>query len=66
MRLRSHACVCEPFALASGINRMPLNLAALEPKPDARPDASAFGSPGPNKASVLDFAECVLLVQKAD
>jgi len=48
MRLRSHACVCEPFALASGMNRMPLNLATLEPKPDARPDASAFSLLGGN------------------
>ena len=38
-------CVtCEPFALASGLNKMSLNLATPEPKPDARPDASAFGS----------------------
>ena len=66
MRLRSHAYACEPFTLASGMNRMPLNPATCVPKPDVRPDASAFGSPGPNKASVLDFAECVLLVQKAD
>ena len=33
----------EPFALASGPNKMSHNLAILAPKP-ARPDASAFGS----------------------
>ena len=39
---------CEPNALASGINRMLLDLAAPGPKPDATPDASAFGSQEPN------------------
>ena len=33
----------EPFALASGINRLPLDLAPGA-KPDATPDASAFSS----------------------
>ena len=49
---------CEPFALASGLDKMSLNLAMTDPKPDARPvlsrgsssgtllmpDVSAFGS----------------------
>ena len=36
--------ICQPFALASGLNRMSLNLTTPALKPDARPDASAFGS----------------------
>ena len=35
---------CEPFALVSGLNRMPLNLATPDLKLLAKPDASAFGS----------------------
>ena len=43
---------CEPFALASGLNRMPLDLAIPNAKTDAKPDASAFGSlPDPPPAS---------------
>ena len=42
MRNCGHAC--EPFTLASGICRMPLDLATLGLEPDATPDANAFGS----------------------
>jgi len=34
----------DPFALASGLTRMPLNLVMLEVKSDEMSDASAFGS----------------------
>ena len=50
---QSPTLTCEPNALASGINTMPFNLATPDPKPDAMPDASAFGSLGGTPLEVL-------------
>ena len=60
-------CVtCEPFALASGLNKMSLNLATPEPKPDARPDASAFGSrQGLHHVTTIVALKIHLLAQRA-